>query len=237
MIIDTFLKYIFPPRCMSCGDILPIDSSDGACVDCIELFERYKNDNRGEDFALYIYSEAVRQAIHNFKYGLRPGYGVWLGALMADHAEGILPGGLHIDAVIPIPLYTDKQRERGFNQAEILAAELCRRLGHLLERSALVRVRPTERQAFLSAAQRRENVWHAFAVAQPSAVEGKTILLMDDIYTTGSTIQACRNALKAAGASRVISYVLANAPPPVAATEAAYEKISKCANINDNLFR
>ena len=210
-LLDIILDYVFPPRCMSCDEVLPIDYLNRLCADCFDLLERCDNDGSASHFSLYVYNDAVRHAIHRFKYGSRPGYGEYLGALMAEHAYDVLPRGLTADVVIPVPLHPDKVRERGFNQAEILAAQLCRRLGLTLETSALIRVGRTERQAMLSIADRRKNVENAFAVRRTDAVCGKTVLLVDDIHTTGSTINACASVLTEAGARSVFSYSLSNA--------------------------
>ena len=233
---DIILGYVFPPRCISCDEILPINYLDRLCGGCHDLFERCDNDGADTHFSLYIYNDAVRHAIHRFKYGSRPGYGEYLGALMAEHAREVLPCGLTVDVVVPVPLHPDKARERGFNQAEILAAAMCRYLCLQLEPAALRRIRRTDSQAALSAAERRENMEDAFEAHCAAAISGKTVLLIDDIHTTGSTINACVSALLGAGARRVFSYALSSARLEDDKNDENI-KLLKNTNINDKLFR
>jgi ComF family protein len=103
----------------------------------------------------------------------------------------------------PVPLHPRKRRERGFNQAELIARELAARSGLPLAPGALVRRIDTPPQAGLSAAARRRNVARAFAVRQCARVAGRRVVLVDDVLTTGATAQACSRALAAAGARAV----------------------------------
>ena len=109
--------------------------------------------------------------------------------------------------VLPIPLHRQRQAERGYNQSERLVDELRRHLGWPTDDGALARVRRTRPQLGLTAAQRRANVHGAF-VADPARVEGKRILLVDDVCTTGSTLTAAAIALRQVGATSVMAYCL-----------------------------
>ena len=238
MILDTALNYIFPPRCISCTDVLPINYLRWLCSTCHASLERYGNNGTNMNFALYVYNDTMRQAIHRFKYDSRPKHGIPLGGLMADYAYEILPRDVVISMVVPIPLHQSKRRERGFNQAEILARTICEQLSLNLDATALMRTRNTDRQAGLNIAERHENMEDAFAVQDDATVAGKNILLIDDIYTTGSTIQACRTALLARGAHRVLSYSLSYAP--LYDTDDTHNSTSinrKNTNIHDTLAR
>ena len=122
--------------------------------------------------------------------------------------------------VVPAPLHPSRKRERGFNQAELLARGLVRKLGRSggkpgprVETNCLTRIRATVPQTGLSLAARRENVQGAFAVERPERIRGRTIVLIDDVMTTGATLSACAIALKRAGASRVLALTLARAAP------------------------
>jgi len=233
MLLDSVLNRIFPPRCISCADVLPVNYLWQLCPPCDSSLERCDNSGTSLNFSLYIYNDVIRQAIHNFKYNSRPKHGVFLGSLMADHASEVLPHNITIDTVIPIPLHKAKQRERGFNQAEILARAICTQLNLDLDISALERTRNTSRQADLNLVERAENLKGAFTVQDPSAVSGKSILLIDDILTTGSTIQACRAELLACGANRVLSYSLSHAPLESSRNTSKIHKN----NIHDTLAR
>ena len=233
MLLNSVLNSIFPPRCISCADVLPVNYLWQLCPPCDSSLERCDNSGANLNFSLYIYNDTIRQAIHNFKYNSRPKHGVFLGSLMAEYANEVLPRNIAIDMVIPIPLHKTKQRERGFNQAKILAHAICTPLNLNLNTSVLERTRNTSRQADLNITERAENLEGAFTVQDPLAVSGKNILLIDDILTTGSTIQACRAELLAFGANRVLSYSLAHAPLESTRDTQASRKN----NIHDTLAR
>jgi ComF family protein len=108
------------------------------------------------------------------------------------------------DIVIPVPLYRTRERERGFNQAKIIAKIIARDFGLCFDDRSLVRVLPTERHRVgLDAADRKKSVERAFGVARSKLIESKTVLLVDDLFTTGSTIAAASKVLLEAGARRV----------------------------------
>ena len=120
--------------------------------------------------------------------------------------------------LVPVPLHPSRQRERGFNQAELLARGLAGSLreagkGPRLETRCLRRTRPTPPQTGLSLAARRENVRGVFAVDHPEVVRDLEAVLVDDVMTTGATLSACAAALKRAGATRVWALTLARATP------------------------
>jgi ComF family protein len=112
-----------------------------------------------------------------------------------------------VDLVLPIPLHSRRQRERGYNQSEILVREMRRQLEWPTDDAALIRSRSTRPQLGLTAVERRANVHDAF-VADPAGVEGKRVLLVDDVCTTGSTLTAAAIALQEAGAKSVAAYCL-----------------------------
>jgi ComF family protein len=140
----------------------------------------------------------LRELIHLYKYGrVKPLAGP-LGELLA----AALPREEPFDAVVPVPLHWRRQWQRGFNQSELLARAIARRSGIPVVR-ALRRVRPTLTQAGLSNTDRRRNVAAAFRCRGARRVEGRRILLIDDVMTTGATAAACALALKRAGARKV----------------------------------
>ncbi|MBC8253948.1 MAG: ComF family protein [Ardenticatenia bacterium] len=160
----------------------------------------------------------ARQAIHQFKYGNRPSLAAPLASLMADYwAASPLPA----DLIVAVPLHVARQRERGYNQAHLLAHALSQMVGLPLVTSTLRRTRRTRVQVGLDAFERQVNVRDAFTCdARPRArgsrlhlptVQGRQILLVDDVYTTGATLEACTMALREAGAARVWGFTLAHA--------------------------
>lgn len=148
----------------------------------------------------------LRELIHLFKYSrMRPlarQLGTWL-AYAYPRLE-------HFDALVPMPLHWWKKMQRGFNQSDLLARELSRRIGVPVLNAAR-RPRRTAVQATLTPAQRRDNVRGAFDVPAPEQVRGLSLLLVDDVMTTGSTVNACAKALKLAGAARVCVLTVARA--------------------------
>jgi ComF family protein len=152
------------------------------------------------------YDGALRELVHLLKYrGVEPLAGK-LGALMAQ----AVPRQLAFDGVVAMPLHWWRRWRRGFNQAELLGREVARRLGLPVLR-AVRRTRLTRTQTGLTSAGRRRNVAGAFRVCDRGAITGKRILLVDDVLTTGATVNACAAALKSAGAKHVAVLTLARA--------------------------
>jgi len=143
-----------------------------------------------------VYEGALREALHAFKFSGRRALAGPLGDLATEQCLASLPDG--IEAVIPVPLARERERERGFNQAMLLARRIGRRLEVPTRPHWLARVRATRPQSDLSAADRRANVRGAFH-ASPR-VAGRHVLVVDDILTTGATLDACARALRDAEA-------------------------------------
>ena len=154
-----------------------------------------------------IYEDGLRRLIHLFKYDkMRP-----LARTLAEHMAAVLPQLGEIDLCVPVPLFRWRHWKRGFNQSELLAAELCRVAGIQYGRRVLKRVKATESQAGLSNRARLANVAGAFRVRRPGEVSGRRVLVIDDVMTTGATLQACAKTLKKAGASYVAALTIARA--------------------------
>jgi len=159
---------------------------------------------------------AVRHAIHAFKYE-RQLY--WLraleGWLVMSQVEwlragpdlGLKHGG--VEVIVPVPLYSIRERERGFNQAWLLVRALSREWGIPAARKALTRVRATETQTHLDRQERMANLHGAFVASNPGVIFGKQVLLVDDVLTTGSTANECARVLRKAGATSVLVLTLA----------------------------
>lgn len=189
------LEYIDEPRCMCCGK--PIRRKDQEyCYDCernSHVFEK--------GYALWVHRDGVQQAVYQFKYHNRRIYSQFFGGeLLARYGQAVQ--GWDITVIIPIPLSRKRRRVRGFNQAELLARELGRGLGITVDRKSLVRVRDTNPQKQMDVRGRRSNLKNAFAWKGKEPIRGN-VLLVDDIYTTGNTIDAAARVLKRSGAGKI----------------------------------
>lgn len=194
------------PRCRICG-LVPhgIADADFVCDDCLR--ERPAFDEAR--FAMR-YEGAARTLIHTLKYGK----GMWLAHDLGDVLEGCARASFDvgaIDTIIPVPLNVTRFRKRTYNQSALLAEELSSRLGVPYPTSLLARTRHTPTQTHLTAEERRRNVAGAFTVREPALVRGRTILVVDDVMTTGSTLSEIAATLKAAGAWRVWALAIARA--------------------------
>jgi ComF family protein len=235
--LDSLTTVLFPADCRVCGQplfeftLLPVCNScwndlpaqTGAlCARCGEALAhspglaaclcricRATAPPFEQAVAHGVYAGKLRTLIHLLKYDGMEGLAPRLGVLTAEQTLAVegLPEQL---VVAPVPLWPGKRRQRGFNQAELLArgalAAIRTRRPEMRMRlvaGALERRRATESQAGLSPHGRRANVRGAFFVPKPAVVDGQDVLLIDDIYTTGATARACSQALKSAGARRV----------------------------------
>jgi ComF family protein len=154
------------------------------------------------------YESGLRELIHLLKYNqVRPAASV-LGRMLAETIEDLQPllAGNEV-LVVPVPLHVRKLRQRGFNQSELIARAALKlqpaATRFQLSTTALLRRRETKSQIGLSRHQRRENIRGAFVVAKPDEVSGRKVLLVDDVFTTGTTVSECARILRRAGASKV----------------------------------
>lgn len=207
--------------CVRCGEAMDLDGLQykkqfgapaivcGPCRMTPPQFERAA--------AWGVYEDEMRELVHLLKYERVSAAARPLGALLAQTMASMANAGMPRElVVIAVPLYGAKQRQRGYNQSVLLADEaakaLDRRAWQLqLAHSALRRVRDTESQFELSPTGRRRNLKGAFVVADPAAVAGRDVLLVDDIYTTGATARECSRVLRQAGAKSVWVATLARA--------------------------
>lgn len=131
-----------------------------------------------------------------------------LGKLMVDFANKNI-NAYEIDLIVPVPLHPKKLRERQFNQSEVLASYLAKRLDKKIVKDKVKRIKYTMPQTELKRDERIKNVDGAFLAKDGPDLEGKIILLIDDVFTTGATLHECAKALKNAGAKKVVAFALA----------------------------
>jgi len=203
------IHWIEPPFCSVCGITFPSNEVEnhpcGACISKRKYFTMAR--------ALGGYDGSLQEAIHRWKYEgktyLSDSFGKWMAEGLYRYWDPNL-----FDLLIPVPLHKHRLRERGFNQSLLLVKELNRRIGIPYRKRILQKKRPTIPQVNLSGAEREKGVRGAFSIMGKEELEGKSILLIDDVYTTGATVNECSKVLLAGGAKRVDVFTLAHALKP-----------------------
>lgn len=199
-------EVIAPSRCAACEE--RVGPRVVFCPACAPSVSRAReNEAGGAHHAVFEYGGAVATAIVRFKYAGRSDLAARFGELMAQRAQRL--HGL-VDIVVPVPLHPRRVVERGFDQAALLAGPTARGLSIAHVPRALTRVRETPPQASLDREARAANVAAAFRCPQPRRIEGRRVLLVDDVRTTGATLASCAEALGRAGARSVVALVLAS---------------------------
>ena len=166
------------------------------------------------------YNTSMARAVLMLKYEQVLPLGGWFAVLLARLVDRE-PGTFAADVVVPVPLDAGRRRERGYNQAELIARPLARLLGIPFRSYLLVRTRPRPNKQRLTRLERWETVRGAYATHQKAQVDKLRVLLVDDVFTTGATLDACSQALRQAGAVRVVGLTVARALPQVLNYEAA----------------
>ena len=200
------IHWIKPPFCSACGT--PFTSEEiqnhpcGGCMMRRKYFAMAR--------ALGAFEGSLQTAIHRWKYEgktyLTPFFAEWMAEGLSRYWE---PNFL--DLLIPVPLHPQRLRERGFNQALLLAKELSRRTGIPYFKTILKKKKPTLPQVNLSGVEREKGLRGAFHVVEKEELSGKSVLLVDDVYTTGATVNECSKVLVKGGAGRVDVLTLAHA--------------------------
>jgi len=231
---DYALDFVYPRRCLSCGEDMHDRRTDHLCSACwasVEPLGKHKcprcaapmgphtdldNCRACHGQTLYfkgatafgMYRSALRELVHCFKYRKHSFLAKPLGDLLARRIEAE-PFANDLEVVVPVPIHWRRRFVRGFNQSELLAKRVARYLLLPAAPRAMRRTRLTTPQAFLGSSQRKRNLAGAFDVPKPKIVEGKTVLLIDDVMTTCSTTAECAKVLKAAGAKAVYAATVA----------------------------
>ncbi len=203
------LNVIYPPRCICCFEV--VKNKALTCEDCTKDFESRKNyiDFHTPDFdctSLYRYEGSVRGVIKNIKSKRSLAVCKKVGHLLVEEAKR-LNSKTPFDLVAYVPMTRKAVAKRGFNQSEVFARIISKHLGLEFEKNVLVKIRETAPQKSLKAAQRKTNLKGAFKVAKD--VDGKSVLLVDDIVTTGATLRENAKMLYKAGARRVTALTFA----------------------------
>lgn len=220
-ILKCITHLLFPPKCIFCNNLIDIKRNIEICDGCYNLIPFIKHKSIMPFFiegkyeycdgviCVCSYNSIIRKAIIKFKFNNKPGISRAFAVLLAEKIKEVTEYH-NFDMIISVPLHKSRENVRGYNQslllAKILSKELC-----LPEKSRLItRVRKTDTQSLLSKEERLSNVSNAFKVKHINEITNKSVLLVDDIMTTGITLNECSKALKEAGAAEVISVVIAS---------------------------
>jgi len=200
----SHVRFIRPPFCERCG--LPFEgdlTTTFECTNCREMNLHFSSAR-----SAVVAKTVVLEAVHRFKYQRALWFENFLADLLVREAVPVLRGQKW-NFIAPVPLHPLKQREREFNQAEILARHLSDATKIPLNTKLLRRVSPTMTQTLLTREQRAKNMRGAFALRNGVKLDGERVVLVDDVFTTGATTSACAQALRAAGAGEVCVWTVA----------------------------
>ena len=229
-IVEFIKRKLYPPRCIFCRDVLADDVKLCVCKRCSENIKRipsercpvcglvtplgsnvcwscaskkmYFNYHRSP----YFYEDDVRRTILRLKFARKAQYCKTMGIIMAAY----IPYDVNFDCVTWVPMTKKQVKQRGFNQSELLAREIAKVCG-FVPCELLVKIKNTEKQSKTKASKRAENVKGAFSCGHD--LHGKNILLIDDVFTTGATLNECSKVLKKRGADRIYCLTFASAKP------------------------
>lgn len=190
------LKFIKTPYCTCCGRAFSSGSGNHLCGNCLK-----SSWNFDKARSIFAYEEIIAGLIHELKYS-----GDMTGLETFQHLsrQHLILNDLNIpDFILPVPLHIKRLRERGFNQALLLAKKIFPEENKRIRYDILLRQTDTPTQTGLSGRERRKNLKNAFIIKRSSELTGRNILILDDVYTTGSTVNECAKVLKTAGCKRV----------------------------------
>ncbi len=220
---NIILNLIFPPKCIFCNKILKINSEYDSCYECYNNIPFITNSNDRENKEIYTggqhydtlicvsdYSGNIKDALIRYKFFNRPSYSKTFANLLIEKikSSNILN---EIDLIISVPLYYKKMVTRGYNQSFLISEQLSKKLCIKECSNALKRIKETRTQSLIKNKNERFiNVKDVFVVVDKSYISNKTILLVDDVFTTGYTLNECSKVLKENTAKKVICAVIAS---------------------------
>ncbi|MBR2392708.1 MAG: ComF family protein [Elusimicrobiaceae bacterium] len=234
-VFSYFLHFLFPKTCLACGCDLDAQTQHSLCSCCLAALRtlgplicrrcgavlksggahcyacrgtKAKKYKCSVIRSAFVFNDSSRAWIHALKYGGADYLGKEMGKEMSLRFCRY-PELSEAELIIPVPLFSKKYRQRGYNQSELLARSFSAELSLPLDKNSLKRIRHTVSQTTLGRKERLENMAGAFVCINPKAVYRKTILLIDDVATTGATLEGCAQALKQAGAKKVLAYTFA----------------------------
>lgn len=232
-ILFNLANVLLPPVCPLCNMLIKEDKKTKICVQCRNGFKPitgmfchkcgkplsdggahcFQCRNKEYHFeyvrAIGIYEGLLKEAIHKFKYQDKKYLGVPLGKFMVEYMQNMFPWD-EISYVVPVPLHTHNKWKRGYNQTVLLGEQIVKEFNKQMIKENLVRHRKTKPQAELVREERLTNLVNAFSVKNTDIFKQKNVLVVDDVCTTGSTIEECAKILKQSGVNKVWGVTLAH---------------------------
>ncbi len=194
------LPFITGKTCEKCGE--PLNNMANFCDRCQNAHHTFN-----KCCSVFVYQDEIKNKIQNFKFWNNKYFGKPFAEYMANCYR---KNSFSCDLVIPVPIHQKRLKERGYNQSEILAKYISQILNLPLNTASLQKIKQTKDQVDLDFKERKSNLEGAFKVFEKQQIKGKTILLVDDVFTTGSTLDACCDVLFKAGAKAVFGLTLAH---------------------------
>ncbi len=201
---EKILHFFFPTRCPVCGEfICPEELFCEKCAGRITPFTSEFTVKGADGFtAAFVYDENISPAVIQMKRGVCGNADRALGLPLAEKLKDNGTAAA-VDIIVPVPMHRSAKRERGFNQAELIAAVIGKELNIPVAADCAVKLRKTAAQKELDRIHRMNNLRNAFRIVRPELVKGKTVLVVDDVCTTGSTLAELAGILRKAGAVRI----------------------------------
>ncbi|MCL2383885.1 MAG: ComF family protein [Oscillospiraceae bacterium] len=202
---ETIINLLYPNVCGFCNTI----NKEGLCKKCELKLKKYEINNvYGDVISVFKYEDIIRKKIIEYKFGGKS-------YLYKTFAKSILNNKKiysifeKYDIIIPVPVHKKRRAGRGYDQSELVAKEIAKVISITLESNVLIKAKNTDVQSLLTRKQRKENIKDAFEVRYKERIQGKKIVLLDDVYTTGATINECKKILKESGAIQVLVITIA----------------------------
>jgi len=217
-ILNGIIKLIFPPRCIFCNELTALEEGVDICPTCYKKIPFTAGTSIRMDVKTLFcdkiiwvceYSGIVKHSLIKFKFHNKPSYYRAFARLLAEKVKK-MTNCAEFDIIISVPLHKQRENARGYNQALLISKAVGRELGIPEKSGLLVRVKNTDSQSHLSKVERQVNVKDAFEVRNAMLVKDRTILLIDDVLTTGNTLNECGRLLKQAGAKKVVAAAFAS---------------------------
>lgn len=212
MLLKNALIFLFNKKCFLCGKRKEVIICE-KCLVRINRLENYriidiKNKNLTRLIYFFKYEKIIRKLILQFKFGDKPYLSKVFGKIIIKNKKFCEKMKFY-DIILSVPMHKDKIKARGYNQTELLAIEIANNFDIKYEKEVFIKTLNTRMQSSLTGNERYENIKNAFKVLNREKIKDKKIILIDDIYTTGATLEECAKVLKKAGAKEVCGVVIA----------------------------